>query len=326
MIPVVDDLTWQAPTRGDDPAWLALLDAIEEADQRGEVLSQDEIDDEWDSVWSHPVTDSVFGWSGVDLVAFGWIKTEVGTREHHKVSCWGGVAPSHRGRGIGRQLLDRQVARADEICATLDPTLPTQIELDAGEGQVDLVRLATGAGFTVERRFLELARPTALPVPTAVPVRGVEVVAWSDGLDESTRLAHVESFADHWGSEPTTVEAWHQWYTGHRGFRPALSRVVVDRTSGEVVAFVLAAAYPTDWGTGPREAWIQSVGTRRSWRGRGVARWALTESLASIGAADDGYERAILGVDAANPTGAVALYRGLGFEDVRVSLRLVRRA
>ena len=45
----------------------------------------------------------------------------------------------------------------------------------------------------------------------------------------------------------------------------------------------------------------------------------MTESLRRIAAADDDFERAILGVDAENPTGALRVYRRLGFdEDVRV--------
>ena len=81
---------------------------------------------------------------------------------------------------------------------------------------------------------------------------------------------------------------------------------------------MLCAAYPQDWATVPVEAWINTVGTRRAWRGKGVASWLMAESLRRIAAADDGFERAILGVDAENPTGALRVYRRLGFdEDVR---------
>jgi mycothiol synthase len=321
----MDELSWRPPTRADDPSLLALLVAIEAEDRRGEQLSQEELDDEWASVWAHPETDAVYAWDAGALVAFGWLKTVAGTREQHKISCWGGVAPTHRGRGIGRALLDRQVARADEIRAALDPALPSCVEVDAGEHQRDLVRLATTAGFRPERRFLEVARPTASPLAPVAPVPGLELRDWSDELDAPTRLAHIEAFADHWGAEPTTAEAWRQWSTGHRAFRPDLSRVLVDGETGDVAAFVLSAAYPTDWVTGPREAWIQDVGTRPRWRGLGAARWALTEVLHAVAAAPDRFERAILGVDAENPTGALGLYRSLDFEDVRVSVRLVRR-
>jgi ribosomal protein S18 acetylase RimI-like enzyme len=94
--------------------------------------------------------------------------------------------------------------------------------------------------------------------------------------------------------------------------------LAVEPASGDVAALVLIAAYPQDWGTVPVEAWINTVGTRRAWRGKGVASWLMAESLRRIAAADDGFERAILGVDADNPTGALRMYRRLGFdEDVR---------
>ena len=185
--------------------------------------------------------------------------------------------------------------------------------------------LAARAGFVAERRFLEVARPVGLPVAPVPAVEGLDLETWSDAADAPTRSAHVEAFADHWGSVPGTAESWRQWHTGHRAFRPDLSRVVVERSSGVVVAFVLTAAYPTDWGTGPREAWIQDVGTRQAFRRRGAARWALSDVLRAVATAGDGFERSILGVDADNPSGALELYRSLGFQDVRVSVRLVRR-
>ena len=48
-----------------------------------------------------------------------------------------------------------------------------------------------------------------------------------------------------------------------------------------------------------------------------VARWLMAETHRRVVAADEGYERAILGVDSENPTGALALYRSQGYEDVR---------
>ena len=53
------------------------------------------------------------------------------------------------------------------------------------------------------------------------------------------------------------------------------------------------------------------MGTRRSYRRRGLARMALAMVLTQ--AAQVGYERAALEVDADNPTGALGLYQSLGF-------------
>ncbi|MDP1819685.1 MAG: GNAT family N-acetyltransferase [Acidimicrobiales bacterium] len=316
------ELRWEAPTGAADGAWVELLGAIEEVDRRGEVVGPEDVADEWASLWSHPETDALFVWDGGDLVAFGWIKTLVGEREHHRVECWGGVRPSHRRRGIGRDLLRRQVARAREIAVRIPGDLPVRIGLEAGDHQTDLLALATRAGFSPERRFLEIARPVSEPVAPPTAPAGLRLVPWDEAWDERIRVAHTETFAGHWGTEPRTPQEWRQWYTGHRGFRPDLSYIAEDEGRDEVAGFVLAAAYPNDWDSCPREAWIHTLGTRPAWRGRGIARWLLTRTLGAVADADDGFEQTILGVDAENPTGALCLYRSLGFVDVRATLRL----
>jgi mycothiol synthase len=316
------ELRWSPPARDDDPEWAGLLAAIESVDRRGETYDVDDLDDEWTSVWAHPETDATFVWEGPDLVAFGWLKALPGRDKAHRVACWGGVHPDHRRRGVGTSLLAWQVRRANEIAADLDPSLPTSIQLDALEDHRDLLRLASRAGFEPVRRFLDVARPTSLPVPPVADPAGVERRDWEPGLDEPVRLAHAVAFRDHWGSEPRTRDEWRQWYTGHRSFRPDLSGVAVDQATGAVLSYVLVAAYPQDWAHTPVEAWINTVGTVPAWRGRGIAAWLLSDVLARVAASDTGFERAILGVDADNPTGALRLYRRLGFEDVRATTTL----
>jgi ribosomal protein S18 acetylase RimI-like enzyme len=319
----VTSLRWAPPARADDADWARLLAAIEEADRHGETYGREEIDDEWASVWAHPETDALFGWDGPELVAFGWLQTQVGQAKGHRIECWGGVHPGRRGEGIGRQVLAWQLARAQEVAAALDPGVETSIRLTAMDHQADLLDLARRFGFAPVRRFLEMARPTERPLEPAPPVDGLRLEPWDPAWDAPARAAHADSFRDHWGSEPRSAEEWRQWYTGHRGFRPDLSAVAVDGT-GEVAAFVLCAAYPLDWeaGAAPVEAWITTVGTRRSWRGRGAARWVLSHVLDEVAASDTGFERSILGVDADNPTGARCLYASLGFELVRTVLTL----
>jgi len=312
------DLRWAPPRREDDADWAALLAAIEAVDVRGETYELEDIDTEWRSVWAEPEHNARLVWDGRDLVAFVWLTVRPGSREAHKIGMWAGVRPTHRRRGIGTQLFEWAIARAKDIAPTLDASLPAKLETDAASHQTVLRALAERMGLEPVRNFLEIARPTVEPLDEAPVPAGLELVPWSPELDEHARLAHVESFADHWGSEPRTREEWTQWYTGHRGFRPDLSLLAVDAASGDVASLVLCAAYPQDWVTVPVEAWVNTVGTRRAWRGKGAASWLITEALRRIEAADDGFERAILGVDAENPTGALRVYRRLGFsEDVR---------
>lgn len=321
----MSELRWSPPSRADDAEWAALLAAIEVVDGRGETYELDDLDDEWASVWAHPATDATFVWEGSELVAFAWLKAMPGEREAHRVSCWGGVRPSHRRRGIGTAIFDWMLHRATEIGSRFDDSLPVSVLVDATEHQLGVVAVAQRFGFEPVRHYVDLVRPAPLPLPTVAPPAGLKLVPWSAALDEETRLAQAEAFADHWGSEPRTSDEWRQWYTGHRSFRPDLSVVAVDPASGEVASLVLCAAYPQDWGIAPVEAWVTTVATRRAWRGRGVARWLLADVLARIAGADDGFERAILGVDEENPTGALLLYRALGFTDAVRRVTLLAR-
>jgi len=319
------ELRWASPSRDDDPEWAALLAAIEAVDQRGETYDLDDLADEWASIWSNPATDAVFVWDGPELVGFTWLKAMPGERTAHKVSCWGGVRPSHRRRGIGVQLFERMLDRATEVAAGFDSNLPTKVQVDAADQQRDVLALATRFGFEPVRRFLEVVRTTVAPVADRPAVAGLELVPWSPALDEEARLAHMEAFADHWGSEPRSREAWAQWYTGHRSFRPDLSVLAVEPASGQVASLVLTAAYPQDWDLLPVEAWINTVGTRPAWRGKGVARWLMADALRKIAGSDNGFERTILGVDEESPTDALRLYRDLGFaDDVRAVTTLSR--
>jgi ribosomal protein S18 acetylase RimI-like enzyme len=62
---------------------------------------------------------------------------------------------------------------------------------------------------------------------------------------------------------------------------------------------------------GGRGGYIGQIGTRRSWRGRGLASALVGAALAAM--KDAGYVRAALTVDTENPTGAHGLYERLGF-------------
>jgi GNAT superfamily N-acetyltransferase len=60
-----------------------------------------------------------------------------------------------------------------------------------------------------------------------------------------------------------------------------------------------------------RAAWVGQLGTRPSWRGRGVATALVIRAL--TGYAEAGYQRAGLTVDTAYPTGDLDLYQRCGF-------------
>ena len=139
---------------------------------------------------------------------------------------------------------------------------------------------------------------------------GVRLVPFDMSMDEALRATHNEVFLDHWGSTPKDEESWKIEVTGARAFRGGSSYLALD---GETIAaYVLGYEWEADTAvTGIKELYIGYLGTRRSHRGRGLARAVLAKLLTE--SAHSGYQRAGLGVDADNPTGALGLYESLGF-------------
>jgi ribosomal protein S18 acetylase RimI-like enzyme len=139
---------------------------------------------------------------------------------------------------------------------------------------------------------------------------GVEIIPWDRTLDEKTRLAMNETFADHWGSTPMDTEAFAH-FIERSAVRLDISFQAVD--GDQVVGYSINGFFPDDEKmTGRREGWVRSLGVRRPWRSRGVASALLEHSFNAFFEA--GMSHSILGVDMENPTGALGVYERLGYE------------
>lgn len=105
-------------------------------------------------------------------------------------------------------------------------------------------------------------------------------------------------------------------------FAPDLFVVAWD--GDEIAGAVLNAIYAHEnEELGMRRGWLDSVFTRRAWRGRGLARALIMRSLTML--RERGIETAALGVDADNPSGALRLYESCGFTVVERGTAWQRR-
>jgi mycothiol synthase len=296
----VADLTIR-PYGDDDAALVAgLMNAIEVAGDAGRRFSEDEIrsmmsgarDLDRDSRLA-VIADGV-------LAAFGLVSSPApgGSRAR----AVGGVHPGWRGRGIGRDLLAWQVGRAAEVRAGQDPGRTWTVGAGAGIADESAARLFARFGLHLVRYFVEMSAPTAGVRSASLP-DGFRMVEFSDGLRTALYDAHMEAFGEHWGHEPRDIDDWAASTVDSVVFRSELSRVALH--GDQVAAYLLA------YDGAENDLYIGQVGTRRPWRKRGLASALLAGSL-TAGAADV-KATASLGVDAANPTGAVGVYERLGF-------------
>lgn len=284
--------------------------------------SLEEVQEEFARSWVDPQRDGMLALDpDGHALAWGLVVAPPEPESLVRVFLFGGVDPAHRGRGIGRRMLAWQHDRAREILATSDHALPAWVLSYAADRAPEHGRLLQHAGFEVARYFTTLECDLSSSVTSAALPEGVRVVPFDVALSERVRAAKNESFADHWGSQPSTREGWESMQS-LPSFRPELSRIAL--VGDDVVGFVVTEVNEDDWKRhGVRSGYIGLVGTVREWRGRGLASALLTEVLQAYRAV--GFERAVLDVDTENPTGALGVYTRLGFTPTArdVSYRVV---
>jgi ribosomal protein S18 acetylase RimI-like enzyme len=300
----------RAGTADDLPAICALVNRSEAHDGVPRALELDDLRDELDD--ERVRLDSDVRVAVVDGGVVGYVYTFHLPSEVVEERCYlfGSVDPRARGAGIGSALLQWGIGRATEQLRSSGRTLPRYIRVDGYDYLASAHRLYARHGFTAVRYFEELLRPLD-DVPAAPTVEGVRIVPWPADRDEETRVAKNLSFRDHWGSAPTSPADWHRMVRGY-GARPDLSFVALD-ADDRVVGHCVNHRYEADDARiGRRDGWIESLGTLREWRGRGLGSAMVAASLRAFASAD--LTHASIGVDSANPSGAARLYRDLGFE------------
>ena len=187
--------------------------------------------------------------------------------------------------------------------------------LEAGGGPLEhytpdadpeLVALVTRRGWTAARRFWRMRRELDSPGPQPVWPSGVEVHDLRRPDDERPVHALVQTaFREIGGEHERSFEQWAAFLLDSDRFDPSLCLVAA--VDGDVVGAALgqqAEGY----------GFVRQLAVARPHRGRGLALALLHESFRRH--RDLGLPATVLGVDAGNPTGALALYEKAGMRVV----------
>jgi len=218
-----------------------------------------------------------------------------------------------RGRGLGRQLLQWQRGRAQQQLAASDLPLPGWILSWQPVQNESAVALARLLGFRPVRYSATLTRDLAKPVEPREPDATVRIVPWDASLSASTLDAHRAAFLDHWGTQPVGDESWGNLLDGPFVRHDLTFLAVASDDPSTVVGYAVTSVFEHDFSSqGYTSSYLDLLGTRKEWRGHGIASALLARVLSATKAA--GLERVVLDVDTENPTGAVALYTQQGFE------------
>lgn len=300
-------VTWT--TLGPDTLaqWAALTNELAEVDGTGEFYSAEDLGEELAEDGVDPALDTVAVMADGRMVGFGQLRVAPGRFEGH-VSAWlgGGVSPSHRGQGIGRQIQEILERRALELAAVRHPGVDVVLRSPGLLEGASVRPMLEHRGYSTARYFHDMA----LALPATIDVSGLPAVQpFSFELMEATRVAHNEAFAGHWGSTESTPQRWHDFLHSHT-FRPELSFVSIG-ADGLIDAYALVKQWL------PEEAYVDLVGVRPRARQRGLARACLGAAVNA--ASHAGLERVELSVDTENAQGAGGLYASIGFAVIRTT-------
>ncbi|ANN19146.1 GNAT family N-acetyltransferase [Amycolatopsis orientalis] len=313
-------LSWRPLSREDAKASADLLNAIETVDRIGENYTEEDTLQELIDPYADLERASLAAFDGDVMAGFMKIRHKPSADEVHRVFLDGGVHPAYRRRGLGTALVEAGVAAAKVVHALHHPSSKLVVDVNRPEHIAGLAELVRSQGFTPVRYFQRMEHPLGAVDAPAIP-GGFAVEPWSERNDEDFRTVRNEAYRDYWGAVPMPVDLWRNKIT-NQTFRPEVSFLLREAATGAPVGVLVTMCWEADTeATGIRDAHFMVIGTVREYRKRGLAGALMGHALRA--AEGQGYDRASLNVDSADPAGAFGVFEKAGFEP---KMRYVRWA
>jgi mycothiol synthase len=213
--------------------------------------------------------------------------------------------------------LDDALLVAAEACATTDadtqhPGDPSPRQFQAWVGDTDrhTHALMERGGYAPVRWGHEMARNLADPIPDAPLPPGVEFRPVTRDVAMTVLRVFDEAARDTW-EYPGFPEDELAANLDHPVYGQ-LAHWVVAWAGDEPVSGSLGFVNDEEnEAFGRRRGYVESIWTRRTWRGRGLASAVIARSLAMY--REEGMTEGHLSVDTQNPSGALGLYERMGF-------------
>ena len=312
-VPGVPGLSFRVATPADWDAIASVQNAARRADGVDEVQTGESLAGESpDSELFRLDRDSLV--AVLDGAVVAWVFGFLSERDGVLVAdTFGDVHPVVRRRGIGTALVRAIRAHMAERSATDPRPGPREHRVYALDEERGDRALYESEGFVPIRFGFEMRRYLTGTLPEHPLPEGIELRPAVEADYRAIYDADNEAFEDHWGHRPQEETDFQVRFHGPDA-DPSLWAVAWD--GDKVAGVVMNAIFRDENETlGIKRAWLEHVSVPRAYRGRGIAKAVCAASFRIL--REQGMDEAWLGVDAANPTGALGLYEGLDFHVVR---------
>lgn len=217
--------------------------------------------------------------------------------------------PPDASESAGAALVEAAVRRALEIAALHDARGPRRIIADASSTNALAGAVLERAGFSLYRHSYRMVIDLEGEIAEPRFPDGLDVRTFAAGEERAVFEVVNEAFADSYDHVRGSFDEWRHWLLEAESFDPELWWLVYD--GDELVGLCLCRPYEAE----PDMGWVASLGVRRPWRRRGIARALLLTAFREF--ERRGFARVGLGVDADSLTGADRLYESAGMRPIR---------
>jgi len=298
----------------DYPNIVEIINGSREADQSDWLATVEEMTVNYTHLTNcNPATDFIFAEVTGKAVGYGrcWWQNQVdGSIAYY---FFAHLLPAWRGTGIRLAMVRHLKQRLRQI-TVVHPTDRERYFVNwAGQYETDWINLLQSEGHKIVRYGFDMVRPNLdnipnCPVPDGIEIRRGSLSEWRK-IWEGAR----EAFRDHWGMSEWSEESFIA-ESKYPTFNPDLWQIAWagNEVAGGVLNFIDARENEE---FDRQRGYTETIFVRRPWRGQGVAKALIARSFQVLKEA--GMAEAALGVDAENLSGALHLYRKMGFKEVK---------
>ena len=298
----------------DYPLMVAVLEGCRDADEREWISSVEETAVDYAHLTNcDPYADMIFAEVDGDVVGYGrcwWYNMVDGSIAYY---FFAHLLPEWRSTGIRLAMVHHLKDRLRQI-ATGHPADKVKRFVNwSMQAETHWTNLLLAEGHQVVRYGLEMVRPNWDNIPDCPLPHGLEIRCGSDAESRQIWEAAREAFRDHWGMSEWSEESFAGW-SEYPTYQPHLWQIAWagDEVAGGVLNFIDEKENKDN---GRLRGYTDPIFVRRPWRKQGVAKALIARSFQVLKEA--GMTEAALGVDAENLSGALHLYRKMGFEEVK---------